>query len=148
MAFFLVLLFVLFPVGTVVCMGIAMRLVAVAFAMAGTVVLVELLGAIGPLEFMALAGNGKQGNGHQKDGESFHRAASIATWQRNATPKAVEIHSRRNHAATARAARSWAPLPPSLAEVAASSVWREARFSGDSRNPRSEFETATGSAFP
>lgn len=24
----------------------------------------ELLGAIGPFEFMALAGNGKQGNGH------------------------------------------------------------------------------------
>lgn len=30
----------------------------------GVMLLMKLLGAIGPLEFMALAGNGKQGNGH------------------------------------------------------------------------------------
>lgn len=36
---------------------------------AGRVMLVKLLGAIGAFEFMALARNGKPGNGHKKDGE-------------------------------------------------------------------------------
>jgi hypothetical protein len=75
-------------------------------AVAGGVLFVKLFGAIGTLEFMALAGNGKHGNGHKKHGERFHRAASIATRHRKATPKAMEIHTRRNHSATARAARS------------------------------------------
>ena len=35
----------------------------------GRVVFVKLLGAIGAFEFMALARNGKPGNGHKKDGE-------------------------------------------------------------------------------
>ncbi|MES2439762.1 MAG: hypothetical protein V4584_11870 [Verrucomicrobiota bacterium] len=35
----------------------------------GAVVFVQLLGAIGALEFMALAGHSEQGNGHKKDGE-------------------------------------------------------------------------------
>ena len=36
---------------------------------AGGVMFVKLLGAIGAFEFMALAGNAKQGNSHKKDGE-------------------------------------------------------------------------------
>jgi hypothetical protein len=51
------------------------------------VVFMKLFGAIGPLEFMALAGNPEQGNSHSKDREKFHRAASIATRRRNATLK-------------------------------------------------------------
>lgn len=35
----------------------------------GTVMLVKLLRAIGAFEFMALAGNANQGNGHKKDRE-------------------------------------------------------------------------------
>lgn len=93
----------------VVCGVAAMSgFVSVGFvAVRGSVMLLmELLGAIGAFEFMALARNGKHGNGHKKDGERFHRAASIATRRRNATPKEVEIHARSSHAATARAARS------------------------------------------
>lgn len=60
----------------------------------GGMMLMELLGAIGPLEFMALAGNPEQGNSHKKDREKFHRAASIATRGRNATPKEQEIPAR------------------------------------------------------
>ena len=33
------------------------------------VLLVQLLGALGALEFMALAGNSEQRNGHKQDGE-------------------------------------------------------------------------------
>lgn len=33
----------------------------------GVMRFVQLLGALGALEFMALAGNGKQGNGHKQD---------------------------------------------------------------------------------
>lgn len=36
---------------------------------AGGMMLVKLLGAVRPVEFMALAGNPEQGNGHQKDRE-------------------------------------------------------------------------------
>ena len=39
------------------------------------VMFMKLLGAIGAFEFMALAGNAKQGNSRKKDGEKFHRAA-------------------------------------------------------------------------
>ena len=39
------------------------------FVMRGGVIFIELLGALGALEFMALAGNGKQGNGHKQDRE-------------------------------------------------------------------------------
>lgn len=42
----------------------------------GTVFFVKLLGAIGAFEFMAFAGNREHRNGHKKDGEKFHRAAS------------------------------------------------------------------------
>lgn len=35
----------------------------------GTVVFVELLGAIGAFEFVAFTGNGEQGSGHEQDGE-------------------------------------------------------------------------------
>ncbi len=57
-----------------------------------TVRLVQLLGAIGPFEFMALAGNTEHANSNNKDGEKFHRAASITSRHRNATPKGIEIH--------------------------------------------------------
>ncbi len=33
----------------------------------GGVIFIELLGALWAFEFMALAGNGKQGNGHKQD---------------------------------------------------------------------------------
>lgn len=36
----------------------------------------QLLGAIRPLEFMALAGNTEQRDGHKQQGKRFHRAAS------------------------------------------------------------------------
>ncbi len=84
------LVVVLMLVVTVVTVIVPVSVVVM--AMASTVVLMELLGAIGALEFMALARNGKQGNGHQKNGERFHRAASIATHRGKATPKAVEFH--------------------------------------------------------
>ena len=35
----------------------------------GVVGFIELLGAIGAVELMTFAGNGKYGNGHKKDGE-------------------------------------------------------------------------------
>jgi hypothetical protein len=41
----------------------------------GGVIFIELLGALRALEFMALAGKGKQRNGHKQDGEKFHHAA-------------------------------------------------------------------------
>ncbi len=72
----------------------------------GRVMFVKLLGAIRPVEIVALARNSKQGNGHKQEGEKFHRAASIATRRRNATPKEQEIHEDRSHPATAWAARS------------------------------------------
>lgn len=53
----------------------------------GAVMLVKLLGAIWTFEFMAFAGNSESGDGHKEDGEKFHRAASIATRRRKATPK-------------------------------------------------------------
>ncbi len=43
--------------------------------MAG-VMLMELLGAIRPLEFMAFAGNAGQRDSHEQQGEKFHRRAS------------------------------------------------------------------------
>ena len=55
----------------------------------GGVVFVKLLGAIRTFEFMAFAGDSENGDGHKEDGEKFHRAASIATRRRNATPKAI-----------------------------------------------------------
>jgi hypothetical protein len=44
-------------------------------AVAG-VVLVELFRAIGAFEFMAFARHTHQRNGHQQQGEKFHRGAS------------------------------------------------------------------------
>ncbi len=58
------------------------------FRSMGSVVLVKLLGAIGTFEFMAFARDSENGGGHKEDGKKFHRAASIATRRRNATPKA------------------------------------------------------------
>ena len=58
------------------------------FCSVGTVVFMELLGAIRTFEFMAFAGDSANGDGNKEDGEKFHRAASIATRRRNATPKA------------------------------------------------------------
>ena len=55
-------------------------------AVARAVVNVKLLGPLRAFEIMTLAGNGKDGNGQQQEGECFHRAASIATRQRKATP--------------------------------------------------------------
>ncbi len=43
--------------------------------MAG-VMLMELLGAIRAFEFMAFAGNGGKGDGHEQQGEKFHRRVS------------------------------------------------------------------------
>lgn len=40
------------------------------------VVFVEPPGAVGPVEFMTLAGHATQQNCGQKQGDSFHRAAS------------------------------------------------------------------------
>lgn len=40
------------------------------------VFLMELLGAIRPLEFMAFAGNAGQRDSHEQQGEKFHRGAS------------------------------------------------------------------------
>ncbi len=41
-----------------------------------TVGFVELLGAVGALEFVSLTGGCNQGNSHEQKGEKFHRAAS------------------------------------------------------------------------
>jgi len=40
------------------------------------VVLMELFGAVRPLEFMALAGHTQHRNGHQQQEKNFHRRAS------------------------------------------------------------------------
>lgn len=50
-------------------------MLVVSMAMAG-MFLMELLGAIRPLEFMAFAGNASQRDSHQQQGEKFHRGAS------------------------------------------------------------------------
>ena len=55
-------------------------------AVTRAVVDVKLLGPLRAFEIMTLAGNGKDGNGQQQEGECFHRAASIATRHRKATP--------------------------------------------------------------
>lgn len=39
-------------------------------------VFVELFGSFGTFEFMALAGNARQRNGHKKQGKKFHHRAS------------------------------------------------------------------------
>ena len=43
---------------------------------AGSVVFVELLGAIRAIEFMAFAGDSSESNGHDEQGNTFHRGAS------------------------------------------------------------------------
>lgn len=43
---------------------------------AGSVVLVKLLGAIRPFEFVAFAGNTGEGDGQDEQGKKFHRGAS------------------------------------------------------------------------
>lgn len=109
----------------------------------GAVMILKVLGAIGTVEIVTFAGNGKNGSSHKKQGKRFHRAASIATHHRKATlknfrnppisgdgnegtPEDADTKSEKpthpNHPATARAACSWAPLPPSLAEVPARRV--------------------------
>lgn len=49
--------------------------VMLTLAVAG-MMLMELFGAVWPLEFMALAGHTQERNGHQQQGEKFHRSAS------------------------------------------------------------------------
>jgi hypothetical protein len=46
------------------------------FRMAGIMMFMQLLGSVRALEFMALAGNARQRNGHKKQGKKFHRRAS------------------------------------------------------------------------
>ena len=58
-----------------------------------TVRLVELLGAIGPFEFMTLARNAEHANSHHPEREKFHCAASITSRRRNATPKGIETRT-------------------------------------------------------
>lgn len=43
---------------------------------AGSVVFVELLGAVRAFEFMAFAGDSGEGGGHDEQGKTFHRGAS------------------------------------------------------------------------
>lgn len=111
----------------------------------GTVFFMELLGAIRTFEFMAFAGNRENRNGHKKDREKFHRAASIATRRRNATPKAIfQCTGPTSHPATASAALSCAPRPPSLDAVSAKRACNASRLAGNSRNPRNARATASG----
>lgn len=111
----------------------------------GPVFFMELLGAIRTFEFMAFAGNRENRNGHKKDGKKFHRTASIATHHRNATPKAIFQFTRAtNHPATACAALSCAPRPPSLDAVSAKRACSASRLAGNSRNPRNARATASG----
>lgn len=63
-------LFVVFRIRAVVAV---IRFVV---AVAGTMVFVKLLGAVGALEFMAFTGNTGEGEGGEEQGESFHRGAS------------------------------------------------------------------------
>ena len=56
-------------------MSVLLLVVVAVVAVAG-VVLMKPLGAIRPLEFMALAGDTQQRNGQQEQGEMFHRGAS------------------------------------------------------------------------
>ena len=53
-----------------------MRRAILVMPVAVAVLLVEPLGAVGSLELMALAGNAKQRNGRNQQGEEFHRGAS------------------------------------------------------------------------
>jgi hypothetical protein len=52
-----------------------MSAVLLLFPVAG-VVFMELFRAIGPFKFVAFAGCAQQRNGHQQQGEKFHRGAS------------------------------------------------------------------------
>jgi len=54
---------------------------------AGGPVSMKLFRAVRAFKFMTFARNGTEGHGHKKGGEIFHRAASIATHRRKATPK-------------------------------------------------------------
>lgn len=48
----------------------------------------QLLRAVRTFEFMAFAGNAEQeGNGHQKHGENFHRAAFVGGRSRKINPQ-------------------------------------------------------------
>ncbi len=49
--------------------GFGMLLMPGPVGAAGGMVLMKLLGAIWAVEFVTLAGNSEQGNGHKKDGE-------------------------------------------------------------------------------
>lgn len=51
-------------------------MVSVGAVIACTVVFVELFGAVRTFEFMAFAGDTKEGNGHHEQGKTFHRGAS------------------------------------------------------------------------
>lgn len=55
--------------GRVVILVIGMLTMLLIAMGGGTMMLVQLLRAIRTIEFMALAGNANQGNGHQKDRE-------------------------------------------------------------------------------
>jgi len=46
------------------------------FRVAGTMMLVQLLGSVGSLEFMAFTGNARQRNSHKQQGKQFHRRVS------------------------------------------------------------------------
>lgn len=49
--------------------GVAFIAVFGVAMMSGTVVFVQLAGAVGAFEIMAFAGKGEQGNSHQQDGK-------------------------------------------------------------------------------
>ena len=48
----------------------------VALSGGGVVLFIELLGAVGPFELMALAGNTEHRNNQYQQGKSFHRATA------------------------------------------------------------------------
>lgn len=60
------------PAGSVTGVLVVMML---GIPMAG-MMLMELLGAIRPFEFMAFAGNSGKGDSNEQQGEKFHRRAS------------------------------------------------------------------------
>lgn len=96
-----------------------------------TMRLMQLPRAIRPIKFMTFTGNRKTGNHEQQETKSFHRAPPITAPHRNATPNTTptRLHFP-NHPATARAARSCAPVPPSFDAVSANLTHNAFRCSG------------------
>ncbi len=109
----------------------------------------ELLGAAGTLEFVALAGSEQPTRNSKRQQQKFHHAPDVAVPPPNASPQGKKfVHPCRIHPATAAAARWCAPSPPSMATVSAKRRCSASRRAGSSSIWRTAAASLPGSASP